>query len=243
MFSPSFASALFPIAWHRAGVLLPLRINSANHVPTALHRVGMASRQPPYFLCFAKESKQRKATRRHRPAARGALWCSGWPGKGLKLAPSTGLRQSPLLVPSSPALLAGGHGRIASARCASPPSAGVSLTRDLGALLNRRAAQAMTDQKGRLFESCTQGEFEPLPVLAEQRRAAPRSGAGSGGRLSFGSFSLAKQRKGTRLSGRNPDAVQRSGKEVCRIDPQWGQNPDAVQRSGKKTIQQEVKKS
>ena len=185
-------------------------------------RVGMASRQPPHFLCFAKESKQRKATRRHRPAARGALRCSGWQGKGLKLAPSTGLKQSPLLVPSSPALLAGGHGLFASARCASQrghaaDAAGVvfafAFARDLGALLNRRAAQAKTDKKGRLFEPCTQGEFEPLPVLAEQRRAALRSGAGSGGRLSFGSFSLAKQRKGTRPSGRNPDAVQRSWKQ------------------------------
>jgi hypothetical protein len=200
----------FPTALHRVGVSSrqPSRGGCARLVPTASHRVGMASRQPPHFLCFAKESKQRKATRRHRPAARGALRCSVWTGKGLKLAPSTGLRQSPLLVPSSPALLAGGHGQFMAARFASPPSAGVA--RDLGALLNRRAAQDKTDKKGRLFEPCTQGEFEPLPVLAEQRRAAPRSGAGSGGRLSFGSFSLAKQRKGTRLSGRNPDAVQRS---------------------------------
>ena len=190
----------------------------ASQSSTALHRVGMASRQPPYFLCFAKESKQRKATRRHRPAARGALRCSVWPGKGLKLAPSTGLRQSPLLVPSSPALLAGGHGRIVSARCASPrghaaDAAAVAFALALGALLNRRAAQDKTDKKGRLFETRTQGEFEPLPVLGEQRRAAPRSGAGSGGRLSFGFFSLAKQRKGTRLSGRNPDAVQHSSKQ------------------------------
>ena len=133
-------------------------------------------------------------------------------------------RQPPLLVPSSPALLAGGHGRIASARCASPRGhaadaagvasvAGVAFSLALGALLNRRAAQDKTDKKGQLFEPCTQGEFEPLPVLAEQRRAAPRSGAGSGGRLSFGFFSLAKQRKGTRLSGRTPDAVQRSSKQ------------------------------
>ena len=191
---------------------------------TALVRVGMASRQPPYFLCFAKESKQRKATRRQRPAARGALRCSGWPGKGLKLAPGTGLKQSPLLVPSSPALLAAGHGLFGSARCASPWSQAASrvlrlaLARDLGALLNRRAAQVKTDQKRRLFESCTQGEFEPLPVLAEQRRAVPRSGAGSGGRLSFGSFSLAKQRKGTRPSGRNPDAVQRSWNQESQIE-------------------------
>jgi hypothetical protein len=207
--------------------------------PTALHRVGMASRQPPHFLCFAKESKQRKATRRHRPAARGALRCSVWPGKGLKLAPSTGLKQSPLLVPSSPALLAGGHGLFNSARCASPRGqaadaacvAGVAFA--LGALLNRRAAQDKTDKKGQLFEPCTQGEFEPLPVLAEQRRAALRSRAGAGGHLSFGSFSLAKQRKGTRPSGRNPDAVQRSWKTTSKSNPRRlsGRHPDAVQRS------------
>ena len=225
MFFSSFVD-FFPTALDCVGVSSrrPRALDFSDGFLTALDRVGMASRHPPHFLCFAKESKQRKATRRHRPAARGSLRCSGWPGKGLKLAPGTGLKQSPLLVPSSPALLAAGHGLFCSARCASPWSQStgrvlrLALARDLGALLNRRAAQVKTDQKGRLFESCTQGEFEPLPVLAEQRRAAPRSGAGSGGRLSFGSFSLAKQRKETRLSGRNPDAVQRSWKKTSKAN-------------------------
>ena len=181
---------------------------SASAFLDPLHRVGMASRQPPHFLCFAKESKQRKATRRHRPAARGALRCSVWPGKGLELAPGTGLRQSPLLIPTSPALLAGANGlkcQCNAARFASPQAAGVAL----GALRNRRAAQPMTDKKGRLSERRTRREFEPLPVMGEQRRAVGLQPTGEGGRLSFGSVSLAKQRKGTRLSGRRPDAEQR----------------------------------
>src|SRR5450830_897153 len=41
---------------------------------------GIAARRPPHFLCFAKESKQRKATRRARPAAQGPLRCSTWAG-------------------------------------------------------------------------------------------------------------------------------------------------------------------
>ena len=174
----------------------------------SLHRVGMASRQPPHFLCFAKESKQRKATRRRRPAARGALRCSVWSGKGLELAPGTGLRQSLLLIPTSPALLAGANGlnsQCNAARFASLQAAGVAL----GALRNRRAAQPMTDKKGRLSERRTRREFEPLPVMGEQRRAVGLQPTGEGGRLSFGSVSLAKQRKGTRLSGRRPDAEQR----------------------------------
>ena len=44
----------------------------------------------------------------------------------------------------------------------------------------------------------------------EQRRAVGPRPTGEGGRLSFGSFSLAKQRKGTALSGAHPDAASRS---------------------------------
>ena len=185
---------------------------SASVFLCSLHRVGMASRQPPHFLCFAKESKQRKATRRRRPAARGALRCSAWSGKGLELAPGTGLRQSPLLIPTSPALLAGANGlnsQCNAARFASPQAAGVAL----GALRNRRAAQGKTDKKGRCLSPRTRGRVQPLPVLTEQRRAVGLQPTGEGGRLSFGSVSLAKQRKGTRLSGRRPDAERRVKEE------------------------------
>jgi hypothetical protein len=53
------------------------------------------------------------------------------------------------------------------------------------------------------------GEFcaSRLPRAAQGSPGTP--GPRNRGRLSFGSFSLAKQRKGTRLPGRNPGAVQR----------------------------------
>ena len=49
-----------------------------------------------HFLCFAKESKQRKATAIRRPAARGTRWRRTQIGKGNKLAT---LRQVSLLYP------------------------------------------------------------------------------------------------------------------------------------------------
>ena len=48
------------------------------------------------------------------------------------------------------------------------------------------------------------------PAKSEHRRAVGPGPNGEGGRLSFGSFSLAKQRKGTALSGAHPDAASRS---------------------------------
>jgi hypothetical protein len=47
------------------------------------------------------------------------------------------------------------------------------------------------------------------PAKTEHRRAVGPRPTGEGGRLSFGSFSLAKQRKGTALSGAHPDAASR----------------------------------
>jgi hypothetical protein len=47
-------------------------------------------------------------------------------------------------------------------------------------------------------------------AMTEQRRAVAPRATGERGRLSFGDFPLAKQRKVTRLSGRNPDAASRS---------------------------------
>ena len=103
---------------------------------------GMCARRRTYFLCFAKESRQRKATRRRRPSlARGVRCGARGAGRVQKLAPA-GLEQSALDValraprPRPAALLAAAHGegnntlgslRIASAaarRCARAGSAG-----------------------------------------------------------------------------------------------------------------------
>ena len=57
------------------------------------------------------------------------------------------------------------------------------------------------------------------PAMTEHRRAVGPRPTGEGGRLSFGSFSLAKQRKGTALSGAHPDAASRSehGNDKARL--------------------------
>jgi len=54
------------------------------------------------------------------------------------------------------------------------------------------------------------------PAKTEHRRAVGPRPTGEGGRLSFGSFSLAKQRKGTALSGAHPDAASRSEQDPQR---------------------------
>ncbi len=129
---------------------------------------------------------------------------------------------SELLDPSCPALLDASHGDPTSehqrtARLAAPNIAvfsplpiwamrsepsGIGFSGPL-----RRAEQ----RSGRRIKkrSCLspQGEFcaSRLPRAAQGSPGTP--GPRNRGRLSFGDFSLAKQRKVTRLSGRRPDAV------------------------------------
>ena len=74
----------------------------------------------------------------------------------------------------------------------------------------RRAGR---DQKGRLSESRTRGEFESLPRSARAPQRTPRSGAVASGRLSLLTF-FGEAKKVRRLSGRHPDAVQRSWKKI-----------------------------
>jgi hypothetical protein len=130
---------------------------------------------------------------------------------------------SELLFPSCPALQGASNGAPKSqhqhtARLAAPNLAAICtpLTNAMrsepwcigssGPL--RRAEQ----RSGRRIKkrSCLspQGEFcaSRLPRAAQ---GSPRRGPRNRGRLSFGSFSLAKQRKGTALSGAYPDAVHR----------------------------------
>ncbi len=90
----------------------------------------------------------------------------------------------------------------------------------LGPLQSRRAAQGFAGARISAPQQLTSGSClsaaaagrevsSARPAKTEQRRAVGPRPTGDEGRLSFGSFSLAKQRKGTRLSGRKPDAALR----------------------------------
>ena len=173
-------------------------------------RVGLSARQPSPFSLL----RQRKGTKRKATPLTGRLEADcpallAHDGKGLELAPGTGLRQSPLLgrhglrcsaVPKGPQSK---HNTSSLRRCeasrlalAFPP---------VGAGEERRAGR---DQKGRLSESRTRGEFEPLPRPDRAPQRTPRSGAAASGRLSLLTF-FGEAKKVRRLSGRHPDAVQR----------------------------------
>jgi len=83
----------------------------------------------------------------------------------------------------------------------------------------RSAPRNLTSR--RLSERSERSERSEFGAAAktEHRRAVGPRPTGEGGRLSFGSFSLAKQRKGTALSGAHPDAASRSehGNDKARL--------------------------
>ena len=186
-------------------------------------RVGSSARQPSPFSLL----RQRKGTKRKATPLTGRLEADcpallAHDGKGLELAPGTALRQSPLLVR---------HGLRCSAVPKGPKSNTSSLRRceasrvvlafqPVGAGEERRAGR---DQKGRLSESRTRGEFEPLPRPDRAPQRTPRSGAAASGRLSLLTF-FGEAKKVRRLSGRHPDAVQRP-----RLHLQSTQEPSAIE--------------
>jgi len=203
------------------------------------HRVGVSSRRPsPFSLLRQRKGTKRKATSCTGPAAQGCSAPLGQDRKGLKLALGTRLRQSPLLVRlvlrcstvqkgpkgnSKSESNASGSRRCAASRGNSPVATGEE----------RRTGR---EKKGRLFESRTRGEFEPLPRPDRAPQRTPRSGAVASGRVSLLTF-FGEAKKVRRLSGRHPDAVQRSWKQPSAAAPTRlsGRNPDAVQRSWKPT--------
>ncbi len=69
----------------------------------------------------------------------------------------------------------------------------------------RRGAQGATDQDWRLFEPKASSSQAPSTPSTAGCPEAQRRGRRQQGRLSFGDFSLAKQRKVTALSGAQPD--------------------------------------
>ena len=171
-------------------------------------RVGSSARQPsPFSLLRQRNGTKRKATPLTGRLEADCPALLAHDGKGLELAPGTALRQSPLLVR---------HGLRCSAVPKGPKSNTSSLRRceasrvalafqPVGAGEERRAGR---DQKGRLSESRTRGEFEPLPRPDRAPQRTPRSGAAASGRLSLLTF-FGEAKKVRRLSGRHPDAVQR----------------------------------
>jgi hypothetical protein len=191
------------------------------HGGVSLHCVGICARRRTHFLLLRqKKVSKEKATPVPRPPAGAALRCSREAGSAeLALRAQT----SALLYPPPAALLSSSQGgpksQYTTARCASPwlkeygstrclaqpnePSAG---DRSWGPRGRRRAAQGKTEKEVQMSEPA--GQVSELPGLTEQRRAVPvLRDRRIRGRLSFGDFSLAKQRKVTRLSGRRPDAV------------------------------------
>ena len=63
-------------------------------------------------------------------------------------------------------------------------------------------------------ERSERSEFGAGPKSRAPQSSPALAGPPPSGRLSFGSFSLAKQRKGTALSGAHPDAASRSEKKL-----------------------------
>jgi hypothetical protein len=97
-------------------------------------------------------------------------------------------------------------------------------------LVSRRAAQGFAAARvsapsrltsRRLFERSERSERSEFGAAAktEQRRAVGPRPTDEQGRLFFGDFLLAKQKKVTTLSGAHPDAVSRSRKKQRREAP------------------------
>jgi hypothetical protein len=189
----------------------------------SLHRVGTSARQPSHFLLLAQE-KVTKEKGTPNPAAPAGLLCAARSSREVqKLALRA--QTSELLDPSCPALLDASHGDPKSqhqrrARLAAPNVAVIS-TLSAKAMRSepwcvgssgplRRAEQRSGRRKKKRRCLSPQGEFcaSRLPRAAQGSPGTP--GPRNRGRLSFGDFSLAKQRKVTALSGAHPDAVHRT---------------------------------
>ena len=171
-------------------------ISALEYFPTALYRVGVSSRRPSSFsLLRQRKGTKRKATPCTGPAAQGCSALLGQDGKGLKLALGTGLKQSPLLVrlglrcstvqkgpkvtgqsnASNTGNTAGGE---RASRVSGEPTRRCAASRGDSPVASGEERRAGRDQKGRLFESRTRGEFETKtarPSHGLNHRSAARS--------------------------------------------------------------------
>ena len=140
-------------------------------------RVGSSARQPsPFSLLRQRNGTKRKATPLTGRLEADCPALLGQDGKGLNSPPGTGTQTTPLLV------------RLAL-RCSAVPKGPKSNTSSLRRCKASRVALAIQpvgageerragrDQKGRLSESRTRGEFEPLPRPDRAPQRTPRSGA------------------------------------------------------------------
>jgi hypothetical protein len=190
----------------------------------SVHCAGISARRPsPFSLLRQRKGTKRKATPVPRPL-RGCLALLAGGGKRRTRPAGSNICASYSASRCAAQLVSRGpKSQYNTARCASPrwgernaerclakpnePIAGVGSWGPRG----RRRAQGKTDQEVQMSEPA--GRVSELPVLTEQRRAVPvPRDRRIRGRLSFGDFSLAKQRKVTALSGAYPDAVQRKEK-------------------------------
>jgi hypothetical protein len=155
---------------------------------------GVSARQPNYFLCFAKESNQRKATRRLRPGVPGSPALLTNRGAAGQLAPEyrdsnkSGCRGVPLL-PRFAALLGAAHGgrataiRLASHRLDGAPQSGAPRRARRSELCcvprgRRRGAQRPEgcrpkDGRTKLFEHRPQGGRVLRSPSGREHRSEP----------------------------------------------------------------------
>jgi len=86
----------------------------------------------------------------------------------------------------------------------------------------------------RLSERRERSEHSEFGARPQSPSTAEQSALGRpppSGRLSFGSFSLAKQRKGTALSGAHPDAASRSEQELQKQSQASIPQPERIERA------------
>ena len=202
---------------------------------------GMRPRQGAFFLCFAKERRQSsegvrtnfakqsygctKATRLSRPAG-----CSGAEaapaGKKELALLACGQRSSDNFFSDPPpqprprrdkrdhtcgSLRIASGDRMLAQRATNPP----------GPLLSRRAAQDRTDQKGRLSESAQRASSSLFPSCPSSAEQSALGRPAQWGRLFFGGFLLAKQKKVTAQPGAQP------GNRPQAASPRRGESPTA----------------
>ena len=211
------------LRYRRPAVLLPLRVVVSTCLDLRRRVVAPAGESLWCSHNFASQSERTPAARtfdapNESNQSKGALHSSQL--RGYKVRPVNAmlkLRRTPAAISSPNASLR--IGAWTGDFCAANDRIA------LGPLQSRRAAQGFAGARDSAHQQLTSGSrlnaaaagrvvSSARPAKTEQRRAIGPRPTGDEGRLSFGSFSLAKQRKGTRLSGRKPDAASRSEQDL-----------------------------
>jgi hypothetical protein len=175
--------------------------------------VGMCARPRTHFLCFAKESKQRKASRIRRPATRARCVAQlrrgarklGYRLKHARPLIRRSLRYSPphngegvrtVEQPNTKTNICNPQGRAMARPC--------GLLYFSHAVLAGLSSAAAGGSGRALFE---RSEFSPTPSDASSARN--RVAALTAAAFSFAYFSLGKQRKVSARSGAHPDTPRK----------------------------------